>query len=81
MCPVPHFRKDIEGGELQNTSSLVEWGISRHVATFDIASMTGVGTKMEVQKRKENKFRTDRWAELCHSKNNKCLPWPTGQGC
>lgn len=56
MRPVPHFRKDIEGGGLQNTSSLVEWGISRHVATFDIASMTGVGTKMEVQKRKEKQI-------------------------
>ena len=56
MRPVPYFRKDIEGGGLQNTSSLVEWGISRHDATFDIASMTGVGIKMEVQKRKEKQI-------------------------
>lgn len=50
-----------------------------HVATFDIASMTGMGAEVEVQKK--NKFRRDRWEELCHSKNNKCLQWPTGQGC
>jgi hypothetical protein len=49
-----------------------------HVTTFDIASMTGAEAEMAVQKKK---FRTDRWEELCHSKNNKCLQWPTGQGC
>lgn len=51
-----------------------------HVATFDIASMTGSGGRSGSSKNTNSEER-ERWEELCHSKNNKCLPWPTGQGC
>lgn len=72
----PTSKKTLKGLSLKYTRSLAEWIISMHVTTFDTASMTGVAAEVEVQKK--NKFRRDRWEELCHSKNNKCLLWPTG---
>lgn len=51
----PTSKKTLKGVPLKYTRSLAEWIISMHVATFDIASMTGVGAEVEVQKKQIQK--------------------------
>lgn len=49
---------------MKYTRSLAEWIISMHVATFDIASMTGVAAEVEVQKKQIQKRQMGRALSL-----------------